>query len=362
MKKSFLFMTFALMALHAMGADPKFWISCPSMVADGKTVTYLSVYQTDSDDSQYWIFQVEIQLPKGIHIAQKTEGGMDVNDASLNESRFGELPHTLGVNMPDSTTLKAICVNKSDKETYRNGDSNGNKVEELFRVGLIADEDMTNGNHVITLSKAIACDTDVRGFRQEDTPTAVMKVTGGQDAEIIYTLGAEGLGTLILPFNAALPDDLYAYVCTGLEGNVVTTQYLDSIPANTPVLIQGAPGTYTFRGAVTATETSYTDGLLTGVFRATEIEDGYVFSIQDDRVAFYAVDGDDPTTIPANHCYLSVPYNSDVLNVEMEDPTGITSVGHISHSGQVYDLTGKRTTKDTKGIVIVNGKKMALTQ
>ncbi len=358
-KSSLLFVMFVLVVLRAAAVGPEFRMSSPVMVADGKTVTYLSVYQTDSDDKQYWIFQVEIQLPKGIHIAQRTEGRQEANDATLNESRFEGLPHTLGVNMPDSTTLRAICVNMSSKEPYYNDDADGNKVEEIFRVGLIADADMTNGNHVVTLTKAVVCDTDVKAFRQEGEATAIMKVTGGRDAEISYTLGQEGFGTLILPFGAALPEDLYAYVCTGLEGNVVTTEYLDSIPANTPVLLQGTPGTYTFSGVVTATEPSYTNGLLTGVFRATEITDGYVFSMQDDEVAFYAVDSGSPTTVPANRCYLNVPYGTGVLNVEMEDPTRITHTMSDSHVRvhPVFDLSGKQVVETAKGIVIANGRK-----
>ena len=117
-------------AVRLTAQDFKFWMSNPTLTADGQTVTYLHIYQTDANNKQYWNFQVEITLPEGIHIAKKRSGREYVNDATLNEDRFDGLPHVLGVNMPDATTFKALCGNSASKQPYYNDDIDGNIVED----------------------------------------------------------------------------------------------------------------------------------------------------------------------------------------------------------------------------------------
>ena len=347
-------------AARLMAQDFKFWMSNPTLTADGQTVTYLHIYQTDANNKQYWNFQVEITLPEGIHIAKKRSGREYVNDATLNEDRFDGLPHVLGVNMPDATTFKALCGNSASKQPYYNDDIDGNIVEELFRVGLVADPEMKNGEYTITMYKAILVDTDVNDYRIEEPVTATLTITGGQGAEgeIQYTLSDAGYGTLILPYEAALPDGVEAYTCTALQGNTVMTNKLDNIPAHTPVLLQGTPGTYTFSGTGTATESSYTEGLLTGVLESTTIDDGYVLQQQNGVVGFYVVDGNDPKTIPANRCYLNIPANVTQLSIGLDQTVGIQQTTVPRQNEKAYDLTGKPVKKNAKGIIIKNKRKL----
>ena len=363
MKKTLLTLMMPVLAcLGSMGQDLKVWMDNPVMVADGKTVTYLHIYQTDANNKQYWNFQVEIKLPAGIHIAKRKEGRKEVNDAVLNETRFEGLPHVLGVNMPDATTFKSLCGNSASKEPYYNDDIDGNIVEELFRVGLVADPEMQNGEYTISMYKAIFVDTLVNDFRIEEPVEATMTITGGQGAEgeVIYTLGDSGYGTLILPYEANTPEGVQAYTCTGLDGNTVLMESQDCIPANTPVVVHGTPGTYTFAGTSTATETEYTVGLLTGVLEATEISDGYVLQQHGGEVGFYVVDPTAPRTVPANRCYLSVPSGVKSLRLGVDDDAdGIAMPEWVVDTDEsvVFDLSGRKVSKGTKGIVITKGRK-----
>lgn len=359
-RKSLIIFILVFAAMQLMAQDFKFWMSNPTLTADGQTVTYLHIYQTDANNKQYWNFQVEITMPEGIHIAKKKVGRDYVNDATLNEDRFEGLPHVLGVNMPDATTFKSLCGNSASKQPYYNDNAEGEPVEELFRVGLVADPEMKNGEYTITMYKAILVDTDVKDFRITEPVTATMTITGGQGSEndIMYTLTDAGCGTLILPFEAALPEGVEAFTCTGLDGNTVLTERQENIPANTPVLLTGTPGSYTFSGTGTATETAYTTGLLTGVLQATTIDDGYVLQQQNGVPGFYVVDGNNPKTIPANRCYLSVPSGVQVMRVDFGKATGLRPVSQLSPQGRAYDLSGRPADKDAKGIIIVNNQKL----
>ncbi|MBO4974143.1 MAG: hypothetical protein J6D17_05220, partial [Bacteroides sp.] len=68
-----------------------------------------------------------------------------------------------------------------------------------------------------------------------------------------------GFATLMLPYDAALPEGVKAYSAsqageTLANGcRVLTLEKADVLQANTPYIIEGVPGTYTFSGAVTNT-------------------------------------------------------------------------------------------------------------
>lgn len=349
-----------LSCAQTFGFDLKIWLSDPVMVADGKTVTYLTFYQTDSEDL-YWMFELHAKLPKGIHIAKRMEGRKEVNDAKLNAIRFEGLPHVLGVNMPDATTFNVTCVNSSSKDTYYRDDVDGNVIPELFTVGLVADPDMQNGKYEIEITKAIFMRADLTGNDLVSPAKATMTVTGGQGAEgeIQYTMSDACYGTMILPYDAEVPAGLSAYTCPRMEGTSVVLEQQESIPANTPVILYGTPGIYTFSGENTATEKTYTCGLLTGVYESTEITDGYVLQKHNDEVAFYAVDPNVPRTVPAGRCYLNATSDINCIRFWNGVENGIGIVTDATSPDIIaYDLKGRRVDGNTRGVIIKNRKKV----
>ena len=161
---------------------------------------------------------------------------------------------------------------------------------------------------------------------------------------IEWTMDAEDFGTLILPFEADVPEGLTAYRLTDLEEVVYFTpagtnqevsyqliikEEADKIEANVPYLLMTASATEdvteenlanapsaqadettddlrteTFRGVATNTEESYTDGLLTGVFTATEVPGSDHVLIQNEEFGGFRSFGENNvTTIPAHHAY-----------------------------------------------------------
>ena len=179
----------------------------------------------------------------------------------------------------------------------------------------------------------------------------------GQEFQIDCTVGAAGVGTLILPFAAELPKDMQAYRCTGVDGTRVLTQAVDEIPANVPLLVTALPGTYHFTGVPEGTKTNYTDGLLTGVMIETLIFSGYVLQ-QQDVVAFYPVDDLYPITVPAYKCYLN--YTGEQQAMRLDDVlTGLKGVTTSEDGATLYDLQGRRTrTATAPGVYIQNNRKI----
>lgn len=338
--------------------DLRVWMSSLTMIADGKTVTYLTIYQTDSEEL-YSDMNMQINVPEGIHIAQKKSGRNYVNDITANVDRFDGTEIGIACNMPDATSIRVITTNATKNTWYRD-DADGSIVEELFTIGLIADNEMVNGNYEITLSSVKFVKLDATANVPNEDVKATMSVTGGQNGNggiLSYTLSNAGYGTLILPFEAPLPEGVKAYTCVGVEKQSVVMEELNNVPACTPVILAGTPGTYSFEGDGEADEDCYTFGLLTGVFKTTEIEDGYVLQQQSGVTGFYYVDANNPQTIPANHCYLNLPSSVKMLNLWFE---GTDAIGNVmtEETSVAYDLSGRRATKGRMGVTVRQGRKV----
>lgn len=346
----------ALFGVRAQAQSLRVWMDDMNVVADGQTVTYMTVYMTDPDNL-YSGFQMGITVPEGISIHQVKSGRVMVNDAKLNEFRFEGLTHSLTVNMADSKTIKLGCADTGQNAEFYPDDADGNIVEELFTIGLVGSPEMVNGEYTVEMWDVEMIHQDATGVKPSNTNlTAKMTVTGGQDAApltIPYNLTAAGYGTIILPFDAELPEGVKAYTCTAIDGTVVVTEEQASIKANTPMLLQGVPGQYEFQGISSAEEDSYTQGILTGVYPATAISSGYVLQTQQGVTGFYRVEN--AQTVPANRCYLTMSGNAKLLRLDFAD-----SIENImaNSADKTYDLSGRRSAPNTTGVKIMSGRKV----
>lgn len=357
MKKVLLLLSLMFLWVGAQAQSLRVWMDDMIMVADGTTVTYMTVSMTDADDL-YSGFQMGITVPEGITIHQVKSGRVMVNDAKLNEFRFEGLGHSLITNMPDPQTIKVGCMDTRDNAEFYPDDAEGNIVEELFTIGLVASPDMVNGDYTIEMWDVEMIHQNATGVKPSNADlTAKMTITGGQDAASLvvpYTLTAAGYGTLILPFDAALPDGVKAYTCIGVEGNVIVMEEQSSIAANTPLVFCGTPGEYRFEGVSTATDDSYTVGLLTGVYVPTEILSGYVLQTHSGSTAFYHVET--PAMVPAYRCSLNEECNSQKL--VFADTVEDVNILMNEQAPSQYDLTGRRASGTAKGVLVKDGTKV----
>lgn len=125
----------------------KVWYDVPTIIADGQTVNYITVYENDGDLA-YSAFNMHFVLPEGLHVAQKKEGRDMVDDIVLSDRASST--HAISCNMPDATTLKIISTSSKNDDLY-NDDVDGKPLDKLFTVGLIADPSLAAGTYDIYL-------------------------------------------------------------------------------------------------------------------------------------------------------------------------------------------------------------------
>lgn len=184
-------------------------------------------------------------------------------------------------------------------------------------------------------------------------------------------------GTIILPVNYKIPQNVKFYTCSTADANgVLNLKKIDSGSKNQPYIVEYTgedmptvdnPKKYQIigyqKGALT---TNQTVGLLTGVLeKGGHVPSGsYILSKYNGRFAFYKVDGENVKQAQQYRCYLTIPADQPTavsafyLNGEGET-TGINALLNGNNGEtEIYDLSGKRLNHLQKGINIVNGQKV----
>lgn len=173
----------------------------------------------------------------------------------------------------------------------------------------------------------------------------------------VYVNGDAKYGTFCAPFDTKLDFYVKVYTVEGVEDDVLKLVEVENnqVPAHTPVIVSYG-GTYTDTKTGYPTEGTPEAGCLIGTYEDVSAPVGsYVLQNLDGRVGFYQVK-ENGITIPANRAYLSV--SSNVKGFYFETATGIDRVESLEKKDEMYDLSGRRVKNATKGVYIVNGKKV----
>lgn len=176
-----------------------------------------------------------------------------------------------------------------------------------------------------------------------------------------YTLAVSNAGaaTLVLPFDATIPDGVEAYTVTVQGESAKCTEVEATIPANTPVLIMAAKGNYTFSATSIWKSGTPTEGALTGVFSKTIVPANcYILTLADDQLAFRQADGA-TNTVEANRAYLSTGNaNVKLLRVDFGTVDAINATKTVLADETLYDLSGRKMGKGKlpNGLYITGGK------
>lgn len=211
------------------------------------------------------------------------------------------------------------------------------------------------------------------------------QIAPARKATIGLNVTEAGWATLMLPFDAEVPEGLTAYVCGGTEDSqkdgttVVTLEQAETLEAHTPYILSGAQGNYSFSGYGTAGHDMYGTDYMTGTYvDMTAWAGTYVLQNQDGKVGFYKVVAGDEPTVGANRAYMNQILEQagiNVLALRLPDEGGIsTGIGSAETDGDtlvnVYDLNGRLVRQQVKtgealqglhkGIYIVNGVKKAV--
>ena len=134
---------------------------------------------------------------------------------------------------------------------------------------------------------------------------------------------------------------------TAVEGGI--------IPANTGVILKGEAGSYNF--AIT-TGGSVESNALTGTVAAiSRPSESYILATGGSGVGFYA---DGATTIPGFKAYLPASTGSGVKAFRFGTEDAIKGIFGENENSDWYDLGGRRVSQPTRGLYIVNGKKVVI--
>ena len=191
------------------------------------------------------------------------------------------------------------------------------------------------------------------------------------ESAVKTNIGATGWGTFasdnILDFSQA-EAGLTAYAVTGSSGSAITKDQITAIvPEGTPLLLNGTVNTtYTVPVATTAGTAPTVNKLVRGEGTDVSSSTGYVLvNNGGSGIAVFKKIGSDHPKVAKNKAYLElggISGSRDILSIDGGDATGINMVNgeglKINGSEVYYNLQGQRVLYPTKGLYIVNGKKV----
>ena len=219
-------------------------------------------------------------------------------------------------------------------------------------------------------------------------PLSLEEMTNG--AYSLYTvnstIGQYGIGTFYASEAMQIPEGIKAYVATEelvMEGEgenrtgvLTLTELEDIIPANTGALIYGdAEKTYNFVPSISyGTAVDVKGNMLVGfegadnkaetmqaVALPTDGSTNYVLTVKNDVAGFYRKEAG--FNVANNKAYLNLPATetpAQALRIRFagDIETGIESVANSQQPTVIYDLQGRRVMNPTKGMYIIDGKKV----
>ncbi len=159
-------------------------------------------------------------------------------------------------------------------------------------------------------------------------------------------------------------EGLEALVVTKVNETSVSTEVVTTVPAGEGVILHKTGTATSFNVPAVATATDPETNFLVGVLEATNIGG-------DDTKDYVLKDGKfmkaNAGTLAAGKAYLQVPANAApaptlTIGFGDEGTTGIRSIdnGQLTIDNVYYDLSGRRVAEPTKGVYIVNGKKVVI--
>ena len=225
------------------------------------------------------------------------------------------------------------------------------------------------------------------GYCMVYIPYSIEELTGGTYTlySVNSTIGQYEIGTFYASEAMQIPEGVKAYVAdetpvmdgTDANGNAVGTitmrEVENLIPAKTGVVLRATANDYKFMPSISygtevagnmlkGWEANNTDATLES--KVALPEDGttnYVLTEENNVAGFYKKDA--AFNVLNNKAYLNVPASMKAIRIRFENNDGTTDIIEVptdvlNGNGEIYDLSGRRVEKATKGVFIVNGKKV----
>ena len=212
---------------------------------------------------------------------------------------------------------------------------------------------------------------EIAADKQAEGTIYVIKVTNDNNMRItkieIYgkkkvTIASSGYSTLAsgyaLDFSTATPAGLEAYIAQSVTNSGVNLTAVTEAPASTGLILKGtASTTYTIPAVASAAAVG--TNKLHAAVTAYDCAANEVYILQGGKFCLVT----DASTVPGGKAYLlasDVPAEAHELTFNFDDETAINALENATKvdNGAIYDLSGRRVENPTKGIYIINGKKV----
>ena len=195
----------------------------------------------------------------------------------------------------------------------------------------------------------------------ETSSTTITSIKLGKAVveEPTLTVGEDGWATYVTPAYVQFGEDVTAYVVSEINGEYAKLVEITEAPANTPVIIEATEGDYPVIPVMDAEKPTLN---LLKVAPVTESDASiYVLANLEEEVGFYLID--ESLTLNSGTVYLPISGESaGVKFIGFGDGNDATAIKGVEtpavENGVYYNLAGQRVQAPTKGIYIVNGKKV----
>ena len=196
----------------------------------------------------------------------------------------------------------------------------------------------------------------------------IVGLTSPVSIENISTASGKSYATYVTAHDldfSSVSSSITAYKATSATASSVTVEEITEVPAGTPILVKTAtPGANVDVPFATSDVAAIADNLLLAGDGQTEVgggDDVYDYILSDGK--FYHASPAGPVAVGKAYLHLdSNPAGARSLDIDFGGTTGISQMEDVrSKKDEVYyDLQGRRVLYPTKGLYIVNGKKVIL--
>jgi len=263
-------------------------------------------------------------------------------------------------------TITSVNVYASSNSTTESGISSGTNEATLAARG-------TSGTPVAPDAFALSKNDDGKFYFKitgdASQAIVVLEVTYDATQQMTLEIKETGYATLFTDYAVAIPEGVEAF--TGKYNAETQTVQLSAvtgtIPASTAVILHTeTPGTYSFVKADDVDPIAIANNDLRGTLVEMPVDAQSVYTLglggADNTVGMRLYNG---TTIRAYSAYMEAPANAAPffnLGYGDEGTTGIRSIdnGQLTIDNVYYDLAGRRVAQPSKGVYIVNGKKVVI--
>ena len=259
---------------------------------------------------------------------------------------------TLTVKVTGASTFALFVQNGTKNRTY------------TVKVGEAEAKTIIHGGKGVEASDVFALDPSA---------TTTITIAGAGDSvypvSVVFnptasvTINACGYATLASDYPldlANLPAGLTAYKVSAVNSTSATIDEANTaVKAGTGLILKGtADASYTIPTVTTASASALTGNMLVGCLADTDVAANAAYGLSKTDGKFHLLN---KGKVPAGKAYLPATGSAPSLSLDFGDATGIDVIEHgtlnIEH---YYDLQGRRVAQPTKGLYIVNGKKVVI--